>query len=53
MKDLGQVDVILRIQIIRNSEGYIITQTHHIENFLSIVTIIAQLQYHHLMPIVN
>ena len=31
MKDLGQADVILGIQIKRNSEGYVLTQSHYAE----------------------
>ena len=31
MKDLGQVDVILRIKIIKNDEGCILAQFHYVE----------------------
>ncbi|KAM1859022.1 hypothetical protein ACFX13_011388 [Malus domestica] len=34
MKDLGQADVILGIQIKRNSEGYVLTQSHYAEKIL-------------------
>ncbi|CAL9011582.1 unnamed protein product [Prunus brigantina] len=34
MKDLGQADVILGIQIKRNNDGYILTQSHYAEFFL-------------------
>ena len=35
MKDLGLADVILRIQIKRNNEGYILTQSHYVEKILN------------------
>ena len=34
MKDLDLVDVILGIWIIRNSEGYVLSQSHYIEKVL-------------------
>jgi hypothetical protein len=34
MKDLGQADVILGIQIKRNDDGYILTQSHYVEKIL-------------------
>ena len=34
MKDLGQADSILGIQIKRNNDGYILTQTHYVEKIL-------------------
>ncbi|GJS21636.1 retrovirus-related pol polyprotein from transposon TNT 1-94 [Tanacetum coccineum] len=34
MKDMGEVDVILSIRIQKNSNGYILTQSHYIENSL-------------------
>ncbi|GJY06238.1 peroxidase 72 [Tanacetum coccineum] len=34
MKDMGQVDVILGIRIQKNSNGYILTQSHYIEKTL-------------------
>ncbi|KAK9100306.1 hypothetical protein Scep_023736 [Stephania cephalantha] len=34
MKDLGLADVILGIQIKRNNEGYILTQSHYVEKIL-------------------
>ncbi|CAL2262923.1 unnamed protein product [Prunus armeniaca] len=34
MKDLGQADVILGIQIKRNNDGYILTQSHYAEKIL-------------------
>ncbi|KAM2738979.1 hypothetical protein EV2_033140 [Malus domestica] len=34
MKDLGQADVILGIQIKRNSKGYVLTQSHYAETIL-------------------
>ena len=34
MKDLGLADVILGIQITRNSSGYILSQSHYIEKVL-------------------
>ena len=37
MKDLGQADVILGIQIKRIIEGYILTQFHYIEKNIKIV----------------
>ena len=33
MKDLGLADVILGVQIKRNNEGYILTQSHYVEIF--------------------
>lgn len=47
MNDLGLADVILKIQIKGNDQGYILTQTHYIEkilrrfnqfNYISLVT---------------
>ena len=35
MKDLGLADVILGIQIKRNNEGYILTQSHYVEKILN------------------
>ena len=35
MKDLGLADVILGVQIKRNNEGYILTQSHYVEIFLN------------------
>ena len=35
MKDLGPVDVILGVQIKRNNEGYILTQSHYVEKNLN------------------
>ena len=34
-KDMGLVDVILRIKIVRISEGLALTQSHYIENVLT------------------
>lgn len=34
MKDLGQVDVILGIQIKRNNDGYILRQSHYVKEVL-------------------
>ena len=35
MKDLGLANVILGVQIKRNNEGYILTQSHYVEIFLN------------------
>ena len=35
MKDLGLADVILGIQIKRNNEGYILTQSHYVDKILN------------------
>ena len=35
MKDLGLVDFILGIQIKRNNEGYILTQSHYVDKVLN------------------
>ena len=43
MKDLGQANVILGIQIKRNSEGYVLTQSHYAEkkNYECLVNLTA------------
>jgi hypothetical protein len=35
MKDLGEVDVILNIKLIKNESGIILTQSHYVEKILS------------------
>ena len=35
MKDLGLADVILEVQIKRNNEGYMLTQSHYVKKFLN------------------
>jgi len=34
MKDMGEIDVILGIKIIRNNDGICLTQAHYVEKVL-------------------
>ena len=50
MKDLGIVDVILEIRIVRNENGLVLNQSHYIEKFLKgLINLIANLCAHLLM----
>jgi len=33
MKDLGQADLILNTKILKNDDGYVLSQSHYIEKF--------------------